>query len=144
MIIAEIILNYTWLISWFIVVFLLSCCTSLMDLNILYFDVLRTWIGMYCILLINIYNMFSAFVSASFNSFMSYAYMYYQHLRELSSSGLHWPHCMLSFHGFLWATFLNLHWFVHCFPGVVSGGTIGCLQHDIDFSMDVLLAYSFP
>lgn len=52
--------------------------------------------------------------AASFSSFMSYAYMYYQHLKELNLYGQRWLHCMLFSHGFLWAIFLNHRWFVQC------------------------------
>lgn len=52
------------------------------------------------------------YFAVSFNSFMSYAYTFYQHLKELSLYVQHCPHCMLSFHGFPWVIFLNPHWFV--------------------------------
>lgn len=60
---------------------------------------------------------FVLLVTVNFNSFTSYAYMYYQHLKEQTLSGLRWPHCMPSFHGSLWDISLNLHWFVYytCF-----------------------------
>lgn len=52
--------------------------------------------------------------TVNFSSFTSYAYMYYLHLKELNLYGRHWLRCMLFSHGFLWAIFLNHHWFVQC------------------------------
>ena len=54
-------------------------------------------------------------IAVSFNSFMSYAYMSYQPLKELSLYVQRYPHCTLFSHGFLWAIFLSPHWYVLCF-----------------------------
>lgn len=54
----------------------------------------------------------SVCITVNFNSFMSYAYTYYQHHREQSLYGLHWQPFMLFYHGFLLVIYLNRHWLV--------------------------------
>lgn len=76
--------------------------------------------------------------SASLNSFMGYAYMYYQHLKELSLYVLRCLHCMLSFHGFPWVIFLSPHWYVQSSCIVVFSLCLEILLTDIPYRLCVL------
>lgn len=80
----------------------------------------------------------------SSNSFTSYAYMSSQHLKEPSLSGLRWRRCMLFFHGFLWAIFLNRHWFVPFgFLVVANEGIIVDLLHVYSLILTVFYSINF-
>lgn len=68
---------------------------------------------LFYVLILELFCSFFLWFSVNSSSFMSYACTYCLHLKELNSSGLPWQHYMLSCPGFLWAIFLNHHWFVY-------------------------------